>query len=84
MVLKDQRLHLGPGLALKEQCGSQAANPPTDDDAVVGLTRVNDILGERIITAVTNGVAVAQHGKSVAIGRAIFPNPTVASKGIGL
>ena len=43
MIFEDQAPCASSGLALKEESGGYAANPTTDNDAIIDLARLDDV-----------------------------------------
>src|SRR6185503_7904787 len=80
MVLKHQRPSIPASLPLEEQSCGKPANSAADNRAVIRFAGVRDILRKGIVSVVANGVTIAQHWKSVAIGRAVLSDSSVTGE----
>ena len=61
MIFKDQAPCARPGLPLEEKSGGYAADPTTDDDAIIDLARLDDVFRQRIVDRITNLMAGFQN-----------------------
>ena len=80
MVFEDQTFHAGTGFTLEKQGSCKPADSAADNYAVIDLPRINDSRRKRIVQAVTNRMTGLQNIPSVAIGVAVFADPTITSK----
>ena len=84
MVFNDQAFHSRAGLTLEEQGGSESANSATNDYAVIELAGIDDVLGKRIVHAVTNRMTRFENISGVAIRRAVVADAAVTREVIVL
>src|SRR3982074_3057901 len=80
MVFKDQDFHSGARLPLEEEGGGKSADSPADDDTIVCLASVDDVLGQRVINSVADGMPGPQDCQSVPVGGAVFANSAITGK----
>ena len=80
MIFENQALSARTALALKEEGGGESADSATDDDAIVGLSSVDDILRQRIVTLVADGMSRAQDFQRIPVCLAVFADPAVAAE----
>src|SRR6202041_3057834 len=76
MVFNHQAFHSWARAALEEQCGSESADSAANDYAVIDLPGIDDVLGKRIVHAVTNRVTGFENTQSVAILFAVVADST--------
>src|ERR1700736_2973348 len=80
MVFKDQDFHSGARLPLEEEGGGKSADSATDDDTIVSLAGIDDVLGQRVINSVADGMPGLQDCQGIPVGRAVFANSAITGK----
>src|SRR6266705_3468791 len=82
MVFKDQDFHSEARLPLEEEGGSKSADSATDDDTIVSLASIDDVVGQRVINSVADGMPGLQDCQGVPLGRALSPAPAIPVKSV--
>ena len=80
MVFKDQDFHSEARLPLEEEGGSKSADSATDDDTIVSLASIDDVVGQRVINSVADGMPGLQDCQGVPVGRAVFADSAITGK----
>src|SRR5205809_6782235 len=80
MVFKDQDFHSEARLPLEEEGGSKSADSATDDDTIVSLASIDDVVGQRVINSVADGMPGLQDCQGVPVGRAVFAGSDISGK----
>src|SRR5208283_1707354 len=80
MVLKNQALHSRARLPLEKQGGGKSADSTADDDTIVRLPGIDDVLRERVINSIADGMPGLDDWQGVPIRRAVFANSAITGK----
>ena len=80
MVFKDQDFHSEARLPLEEEGGGKSADSATDDDTIVSLASIDDVVGQRVINSVADGMPGLQDCQGVPVGRAVFADSAITGK----